>query len=303
MPELTQASIQSFLDYLKFQKRYSPHTVRSYHDDLVQFFNYLGFQFGKVPLSEITHSYIRSWLASMKEKNITSKTINRKISSLKSFFKYLIKTGALGQTPMSKVITPKISKRLPDFIKVEDADKLVDSLKNTEDWKSLNTKMLVTLFYNTGMRLSELINLKEGQIDFGKKQIKVLGKGNKERIIPVSSEIIKTIKIYIQNKKREFVRMEESGNILLVTEKGKKMYPKYPYLLVNSFLTNNVKTLEKKSPHVLRHSFATHLSNNGANLNAIKELLGHTSLAATQVYTHNTIEKLKDVYKKAHPKA
>ncbi len=300
MPELTQTSIQSFLDYLKFQKRYSPHTIRSYQDDLIQFFDYLELQFGKVLPAEISHNYIRSWLASMKEKSITSKTINRKISTLKSFFKYLIKTGVIENTPMSKVIAPKNSKRLPGFIKVEDAGKLIDSLKNTGDWKSLNTKMLVTLFYNTGMRLSELINLKEGQIDFGKKQIKVLGKGNKERIIPVSPEIIKIIKDYIQNKKKEF---ENSADTLLVTEKGKKMYSKYPYLLVKMFLTKEIKTLDKKSPHILRHSFATHLSNNGADLNAIKELLGHASLAATQVYTHNTIEKLKDVYKKAHPKA
>jgi integrase/recombinase XerC len=240
----------------------------------------------------------------MKEKRITSKTINRKISSLKSFFKYLVKTGRLERTPMGKVITPKISKRLPEFIMVEDAFKLIGSLKSTEDWRSLNTKMLVTLFYNTGMRLSELINLRERQIEFGKRQIKVLGKGNKERIIPVSVEIIKTIKEYIQLKRKEFDRMEkDSSDVLLVTEKGKKMYPKYPYLIVKSFLAAEVKTLDKKSPHVLRHSFATHLSNNGADLNAIKELLGHSSLAATQVYTHTTIEKLKDVYKKAHPKA
>jgi integrase/recombinase XerC len=300
MPELTQTSIESFLGYLKFQKRYSPHTIRSYHDDLVQFFDYLQIQFGEVLSNKVNHNHIRSWLATMKGKSITSKTINRKISSLKSFFKYLIKTGVLEQTPMNKVITPKINKRLPDFIKVEEANKLIDSLKNTEDWKSLNTKMLITLFYNTGMRLSELINLKERQIDFYKKQIKVLGKGNKERIIPVSSEIIRIIKDYIQYKKKEF---KGTDDILLVTEKGKKMYPKYAYLVVKSFLNTEVKTLEKKSPHVLRHSFATHLSNNGADLNAIKELLGHSSLAATQVYTHNTIEKLKSVYKRSHPKA
>jgi len=304
MPVSNQTAIQSFIDYLKFQKRYSSHTIRSYHDDLVQFFDYLELQMGKVLLSEVHHNYIRSWLAAMKEKSITSKTINRKISSLKSFFKYLVKTGVLEQTPMGKVITPKVGKRLPDFIKVEDADKLIGSLKNTENWRGLNTKMLVTLFYNTGMRLSELINLKEEQVDFGKKQIKVLGKGNKERIIPVSPEIIKTIKEYIQHKKKEFDQTEkESRDILLVTEKGKKMYPKYPYLIVKSFLGNEVKTLDKKSPHVLRHSFATHLSNNGADLNAIKELLGHSSLASTQVYTHNTIKRLKDVHKKAHPKA
>ena len=212
----------------------------------------------------------------------------------------MVKSGVLEQTPMTRVLTPKISKRLPDFIMESDADKLMGSLKNSENWKGLNTKMLITLFYTTGMRLSELVNLKETQVDFGKKQVKVLGKGNKERIIPIGQEALIMIKDYIQLKKKEF---ESPDNTLLVTEKGKKMYPKYPYLLVRSFLSSEVKTLNKKSPHVLRHSFATHLSNNGADLNAIKELLGHSSLAATQVYTHNTIEKLKNVYKKSHPKA
>jgi integrase/recombinase XerC len=300
MPELSQDSIQSFLDYLKYQKRYSAHTIRSYKDDLVQLFGFLQTQFGEVSVSAIGHNHVRSWLASIKEKDNTSKTINRKISSLKSFFKYLVKTGVLEQTPMTRVITPRNSKRLPDFIREGDANKLIGTLKSTEDWKGLNTKILISLFYTTGMRLSELVNLKEREVDFGKRQLKVLGKGNKERIIPISQEIVIIIKDYLQHKKKEF---ESTDNSLLVTEKGKKMYPKYPYLLVRSFLSSEVKTLNKKSPHVLRHSFATHLSNNGADLNAIKELLGHSSLAATQVYTHNTIEKLKNVYKKAHPKA
>ena len=300
MPEPIQICLQSFIDYLKFQRRYSPHTVRSYHDDLVQFFHYLELQFGGVLLNEINHSFIRSWLASMKENGVTSKTINRKISALKSFFKYMVKKGKLEETPMSKVISPKAGKRLPEFIKAEEAGRLMGSVRNSEDWKGLNTKMLITIFYNTGMRLSELINLREEQIDFRKRQVKVLGKGNKERIIPVNAETITVIRSYIDNKKRTF---ENPDVVLLVTEKGKKMYPKYAYLIVNSFLAQQVKTLQKKSPHVLRHSFATHLSNNGADLNAIKDLLGHSSLAATQIYTHNTIEKLKDVYKKAHPKA
>ena len=297
---MPQDFVQLFLDYLKYQKRYSTHTIRSYHDDLAQFFGFLQMQFGELRLGEIGHNHVRSWLASMKENDISSKTINRKISSLKSFFKYLVKTNVLEETPMTRVITPKISKRLPDFIRENEAERLMGSLKNSEDWKSLNTKMLVTLFYTTGMRLSELLNLKENQLDFGKEQVKVLGKGNKERIIPVGHEVVSMIKDYLNHKKEEF---ESPDVTLLVTQKGKKMYPKYAYLLVKSFLNTEVKTLNKKSPHVLRHSFATHLSNNGADLNAIKELLGHSSLAATQVYTHNTIEKLKNVYKKAHPKA
>lgn len=300
MPELPQTSIESFIEYLKFQKRYSPYTIRSYRDDLLQFVDYLDMQFGTLPLNEITHTYIRSWLASMKERNNTSRTINRKISCLKSFFKYLVKKGQLDQTPMSRVISPKIGKRLPDFIRMEDSDKLIAVINNAEDWKSLNTGMLITIFYNTGIRLSELVNLKHEQIDFSKRQIKVLGKGNKERIIPVSEVIIAAINKYMEAKRKEF---QGADQVLLVTEKGKRMYPKYAYLLVKSFLESEVQTLQKKSPHVLRHSFATHLSNNGADLKAIKDLLGHSSLAATQVYTHNTIEKLKDVHKKAHPKA
>jgi len=300
MPATSQTEVTAFIDYLKFQKRYSAHTIRSYHDDLVQFFGYLHSQFGKLPMADITHSLVRSWLAGLKANGITSKSINRKISSLKSFFKYLLKTGRLDQTPMSKIISPKNSRRLPDFIGMEDVATLKEPLKNTEDWTTLNTKMLILLFYNTGMRLSELINLKESQVDLHKKQVKVTGKGNKERIIPVSSDIIDTIKEYQQYKRKEF---EKADPALLITGKGRAMYPKYAYLLVRDYLDAQVKTVNRKSPHILRHSFATHLSNNGADLNAIKELLGHSSLASTQVYTHNTIEKLKDVYRKTHPKA
>ena len=301
MNQLQRPEIQSFLDYLKFEKRYSLHTVRSYHDDLHQFFDFLETQFGQTKLKEISHSFVRSWLALLKEQNMTSRTINRKISSLKSFFKHQLKQGNLDQTPMTKVIAQKLNKRLPVFIKEEDVANLISTLQNnTEDWDGLNTKMIITLLYNTGIRLSELINLKENQIDFYKKQIKVLGKGNKERIIPVNSDTLQSIKEYTDHKKREFGKMD---NTLLVTAKGKKPYAKYAYNLVNKILSDNIRTLDKKSPHVLRHTFATHLMNNGANLDAVKELLGHASLATTQIYTHTTIEKLKDVYKKAHPKA
>ena len=293
--------IQSFLDYLKFERRYSAHTIRSYQDDLRQFGEYLKKDYDEILIVKTDHVTVRSWLAHLKENDISAKSINRKISSLKSFFKYHLKAGTITQSPMGKIISPKISKRLPVFIKEEDTNKLINaSLVATEDWKSLNTHLLVSLFYGTGMRLSELVNLKENQVDFSRRQLKVLGKGNKERIIPVTAELLKVVKEYIQQKKKEF---EHSADTLLVTEKGKKMYSKYAYLLVNAVLNDNVKTLDKKSPHVLRHTFATHLMNNGANLNAVKELLGHSSLAATQVYTHNTIEKLKNVYKKAHPKA
>jgi integrase/recombinase XerC len=292
--------IQSFLDYLKFEKRYSVHTIVAYQTDLLDLFNFLQKTFDSTDLKSISPTWVRSWLAWLKENDNTSRSINRKISTLKSFFKYHIKSGHLQSTPMSQVISPKMQKRLPSFIKEKDALKMMDAVSvATEDWDSLNAKMLITLFYATGMRLSELINLKESQIDTGNRQLKILGKGNKERILPVSATVLTDVKDYKTQKRKRFEKIQD---ILLVTSKGLKLYPKYAYNIVNRVLGES-STLDKKSPHVLRHSFATHLMNNGANLNAVKELLGHRSLSSTQVYTHNTIEKLKDVYKKAHPKA
>jgi integrase/recombinase XerC len=300
MPAFNTLSIQPFLDYLKFEKRYSVNTFISYEKDLSDFADYLATEFGNVSLEEITHSYVRSWLASLKNSGLSTRSINRKISSLKSFFKYQLKNGLITSSPMVQVISPKNSKRLPSFIKEEDTRLIMEALNHaTDDWRSLNKKMLIAIFYSTGMRLSELIQLKERQVDTANAQIKVLGKGNKERIIPVGKEILEMIREYQRLKKKDF---GDTGDWLLVTEKGKKMYPRYAWLLVNQVLAI-AGTLDKKSPHVLRHTFATHLMNNGADLNAVKELLGHSSLASTQVYTHNTIEKLKDVYKKAHPKA
>lgn len=293
--------IQSFIDYLKFEKRYSAHTIRSYRDDLVQFFSFLETQFGSAGLKEISQSFVRSWLASLKDDEVTARTINRKISTLKSFFKFQLKNGVIENTPMFNITAPKISKRLPVFIKEKDlADLTKVLITNTENWDGLNTKMLITVFYSTGMRLSELINMKERQVDFSRRQLKILGKGNKERIIPATDDLLGMIRDYINEKRKVF---EKSDDVFLVNAKGKKLYPKYAYNLIKNILSNEVKTLDKKSPHVLRHTFATHLMNNGANLDAVKELLGHASLASTQVYTHNTIEKLKKVYKKAHPKA
>lgn len=308
MPGQQQQSIQSFFEYLKYEKRYSVHTLTSYQTDISGFFDYLETQFGAIPFKQIDHNYIRSWLAGLKDNGLSSRSINRKISSLRSFFKYCLKTGTIDATPMTKVTGPKSGKRLPVFVKEEDSSKLLETLsRSVEDWKSLNAQLLITVFYSTGMRLSELINLKEKQVDAGRCQIKVLGKGNKERIIPVSRELVKLIRDYIAQKKKVIVSKpgpgeERSDPVLLVTDKGKKLYPKYAWLLVNEILGRS-SSLDKRSPHVLRHSFATHLMNNGANLNAVKELLGHSSLAATQVYTHNTIEKLKVIHKRSHPRS
>ena len=297
---LNPQGIQPFLDYLRYEKRYSAHTILAYQGDLEEFLLFTTQQYGTTSLGELSHHHIRSWLAVMKDRGLTARSINRKISTLKSFFRFYMKQGELEISPMAKIITPKSGKKLPSFVREEDTVALMKSLeRSAEDWKSLNAKMLITIFYATGMRLSELLGLRERQIDFEKAQIRVLGKGNKERIIPVSRELLRQIRDYTDQKK---ARYEKSEDFLLITEKGKKLYPKYAWLLVNTYL-GLTTTLEKKSPHVLRHSFATHLMNNGAGLNAVKELLGHSSLAATQVYTHTTIGKLKDIHKKAHPKA
>lgn len=290
--------IETFLDYLKYEKRYSRHTLISYQNDLEQFFSYLISQFDAPAINQITPMFVRSWLAEMKEDEISSKTINRKISSLKSFFKYQMKLGQLEQTPMTTVTAPKLNKRLPVFVEQKDMGTLFEHVAFPEGWKGRTERLVLLLFYGTGMRLSELINLKESQVDPANVQIKVLGKGNKERIIPVSKELLADINQYIIEKP---VRLD-GIKTLFVNEKGKPLQPRSVYTFVKKYLSL-VTTIQKKSPHILRHSFATHLMNNGADLNAVKELLGHSSLAATQVYTHNTIEKLKEVFKKAHPKA
>ncbi|MFV0606420.1 MAG: tyrosine-type recombinase/integrase [Niabella sp.] len=304
MSLLSDSYIQSFINYLKFEKRYSLHTIIAYQRDLETFWQYIFENYGDTAIGDISYQFIRSWLANIKGgqngTEITTRSINRKISSLKSFFKFHITAGNIKANPMAKVVTPKTSKRLPVFIKESDMATLSAAADtNTENWKSLNASMLISLFYATGMRLSELIQLKDTGIDFARKQLKVLGKGNKERSIPITATVIEKIQTYQQLKHKEIGTTVPE---FLVTEKGKKLYPKYAYLLVKKYLAA-IPTLDKKSPHVLRHSFATHLMNNGAEINAVKELLGHSSLAATQVYTHNTIDKLKEVYKNAHPKA
>jgi integrase/recombinase XerC len=300
MPDLYHSYLQSFIDYLRFEKRYSQHTIISYKNDLEQFFSYLSVQYPDTDIHAIGPTFIRSWLASMKAGKMTARSINRKISSLKSFFKYHIRTGKISTSPMWSVITPKVSRRLPEFVKEADMKEMFNYLPFPDDWKGRTDRLLLMLFYQTGMRLSEQVNLKESQVDFSKQVIKVLGKGNKERVVPVSPVLIVELKEYQQAKRKEIEKPDQM--YLFVLGNGKKLYHKYVYLMVKKYLSE-VTTLNKKSPHILRHTFATHLSNNGADLNAVKELLGHSSLASTQVYTHNNIEKLKEAHKKAHPKA
>lgn len=291
--------VKSFLSYLQFQKRYSQHTVISYQNDLYSFFEYIQKQFGDMQLVDINASFVRSWLADLKDKGMESKSINRKISALKSFYKYQLTQGMVAKSPMAAIISPKVKKRLPQFVNENDVARLFNETEFPDNWEGKTQKLLLELFYHTGMRRAELVNLKESQIDSGNSTIKVLGKGNKERVLPVNSTLMGNLKHYIKDKRKDFEAFD--SQVVLISEKGKRLDPKYVYSTVKKYLTD-VTTIDKKSPHVLRHTFATHLMNNGADLNAVKELLGHSSLAATQVYTHNTIEKLKEVYQKAHPK-
>lgn len=302
MPVAYPQVIQPFLDYLKFQKRYSQHTIVSYQNDLTSFFDFLFSGFGEMPLNEIPATFIRSWLAGLKEKGMESRSINRKISALKSFFKFQLKQGTITTSPMTTIISPKNKKRLPQYVDEKGTDVLFNYVEFEDNWQGRTENLIMLLFYNTGMRQAELVGLKESQVDKSYNQIKVLGKGNKERVIPVSRELIDLLDGYMKDKRKELEQF--SADHLLVNEKGKKLYPKYVYNTVKKYLSQkDVTTINKRSPHVLRHTFATHLMNNGADINAVKELLGHSSLAATQIYTHNTIDKLKDIHKKAHPKA
>ncbi len=301
--QILQAA-QQFEAYIKFEKRYSQHTVRAYSDDIAQFTSFAADEFEILDTNDVTSQVIRSWLASLKnDADLTAKSIHRKISSLKSLYKYLQKNGLSKQSPLTQIILPKLKKTLPQFVSKQDIASITDIEKELtmfpNNWVGNTQKLLILLFYSTGMRLSELINLKENYIDEHTNTLKVLGKGNKERMIPCDKTLINSLLFYKTEKRRLLETFDNT--VLFVLENGKKLYPKWVYNSVHKYL-NLATTIDKKSPHVLRHTFATHLLNEGAELNAVKELLGHSSLASTQVYTHNTIEKLKEVYKKAHPK-
>ncbi len=291
-------SINSFLHYIQFEKRFSPNTVLAYSSDLEQFFQYQKLQYETEDPVEINHPMIRSWIVSMMEAHVSPRSINRKLTTLKTYYKFLLRRGSIKVNPMLKVQAPKTSKRLPVFVDQAKMELLFNEVNFGEGFESQRDRLILELFYATGMRLSELIGLTDDSIDLYQCSLKVLGKRNKERIIPFTDKLKVLIRDYLD------VRSKIGAPLLtfFVTDKGKKMYPKLVYRIVTSRI-GSVTTLDKKSPHVLRHTFATHMLNNGADINSVKEILGHASLSATQVYTHNTIEKLKEVYKQAHPRA
>ena len=291
--------IKRFIKYIQFEKKFSVHTVTAYEKDISQFLEFL--ERVELDIQTISHTHVRSWMIDLLEKGVEAKTINRKISCLRSFYKFLLREQLVLQNPLMQVKVPKIPKRLPVFVEEEKMDMLLDgdNIFN-DDFDGIRSRLIIELLYGTGIRLSELISLKEMDIDVYEKSIKVLGKRNKERVIPINFSLMNLIGQYVIVKKKQ--HFDNKSSVLIVTNKGQLVYPKFIYRVVKAYLSL-VSTNEKKGPHTLRHSFATALLNRGADMNAIKELLGHASLAATQVYTHNSVERLKLVYKQAHPKA
>jgi integrase/recombinase XerC len=292
--------VNSFLKYLQYEKRFSQHTITAYSIDLDQFAKFLKFHYNDTKIIDADHKMIRDWMVSLVEENNTPRSINRKIASLRSYYKFLLKRERINHDPTFKIRVLKSSKNIPQFVKEADIIRILDEHDYGDGFEGIRDKLLLELLYGTGIRLSELINLQEKDINHYDKTIKVLGKRNKERIIPLSSELSTLIKDYIIHKRKNF-NVDEI-DYLIVTNKGSKCYPMMVYRTVKKYL-DIFTALDKRSPHVLRHTFATHLLNKGAELNAVKDLLGHTSLAATQVYTHNSLEKLKKVFDQAHPKA
>jgi len=290
---------ESFLTYLQAEKHYSPNTLLSYRNDLDKFTDFLEYSGESLNPDIVTSHDIRAWIVKMIDEGYSTVSVHRKISCLRSFYRYMLMQGNIKRNPLDGVVLPRRQKRLPVFVDEAPLKKLLDDYDFGDDFKGLRNRTIIEMIYTTGIRRAELTGLKCADVDFYENTIKVTGKRNKQRIIPLVVSFTPMLKDYMKKREEQF---GTTDGWLFMTDSGKKMYDRYVYSIVNSYLSL-VTTIEKKSPHVLRHSFATHMLNHGADLNSIKELLGHESLSATQVYTHSTFEKLKEVYKRAHPRA
>lgn len=289
---------ESFLQYIRTEKRYSRNTVSSYENDLDQFIKWLGANAPDITAVDVTQGEVRAWMVSLIENGCATGTVHRKMSALRSFYRYLRKHGNSSLDPMSGLKLPKKSRQLPVFVAEEALDRLLDDYKFGDNFSGIRDRTIIEFLYLTGMRRSELISLRDEDVDLSSGQVRVTGKRNKQRVIPLAASFLKSLEIYLEARGKT----SHAGEWFFVTDKGNKLYDKGVYNIVKRYLSM-VTTVEKKSPHVLRHTFATHMLNHGADLNSIKELLGHASLSATQVYTHNTFEQLKKVYNQAHPRA
>jgi len=296
--------VSYFLQHIQFEKRLSHHTITAYESDMKQFSLYLQFQYELKMPEKADSQMIRSWIASMAEEKMDNRSINRKIATLRSYYNFLLRHKAIVADPMLKIKALKTDKSLPRFVEEKPMQTMLDDVEFSNDFVGLRDKLVLELLYGTGMRLAELIGLKIGDINLYNNTLTVLGKRNKHRVIPINKSLVEAINTYLKYREEVVLENEENrdNHYLILTDNGTQAYPMFIQRLVKRYLSL-VTSLEQRSPHILRHTFATHLLNRGADLNAIKDLLGHSSLAATQVYTHNTIEKLKKVYQKAHPKA
>ena len=290
-----------YLDYITYEKRCSQHTLTSYRTDLDQFFHFIEEQYEVKEINEVTHHMIRSWIVNLLENGISPRSVGRKITTLKSYYRFLLKEKLVTDNPMLRIVTPKSPQRLPGFVETDDMRQLLEEVVFGDDFNGYRDHLVLEMLYSTGMRLSEMIGLRLEDIDLPRRTLKVTGKRNKQRLIPFSKKLEEAIRKYLPERDKVNPGPEGSA-YLFITSKGKRLYPRMIYRIVNVYLSR-VTTISKKSPHVIRHTFATHMLNNGADLNAIKEILGHASLSATQVYTHNTFEKLISIYKQAHPRA
>ncbi|MEN8186370.1 MAG: tyrosine-type recombinase/integrase [Bacteroidota bacterium] len=291
-------SISSFIEYLQFEKNYSLHTVTAYKKDLLRFQEFCKENFNETNIDNVPYTYIRSWIVEMVDTGLINRTINRKISSLKTFYNFLIKTKQIKNNPLQNHKALKVAKKVTVPFTSDEINLVINALQEEVDFKNVRNKLIVELLYSTGMRRAELISLKNSDVDLSNQLVKVLGKRNKERYIPLLNSVCKTIEKYNELKEE----LEVKDDHFLITEKGKKTYPTLVYRIINEYFSN-VSSKVKKSPHIIRHSFATHLINEGADLNSVKELLGHSSLASTQVYTHNSLNELKQLYNRAHPRS
>lgn len=290
--------ITSFLEYLSLEKKYSVHTIKAYRRDLISFQNFCIESYQQEKISDINYSQIRSWIVDLVERKVSNRSVNRKISSLKSFYKYLQKIKIIQNNPISSHKALKTSKKIQVPFSIKEVNEVLSNIETEDSFESTRNKLIVALFYSTGMRRTELIQLKMNSINFSEKQLKVIGKRNKERLLPLLPSVLKSMHNYI--KQRDLI--DTSEDYLFLTSKGNKLYETLVYRIINNYFSN-VSSKLKKSPHILRHSFASHMLNEGADLNSVKELLGHSSLASTQVYIHNSLEQLKKVYKQAHPRS
>lgn len=290
--------VKAFLDHLYLEKKYSKHTIIAYQKDLNSFQRFLQVTFDQENLLTVNYSQIRSWIVALVDDDISNRTINRKISSLKSFYKFLQKSNQISVSPLQKHKALKVARKVQVPFSTKEVKSVLDAVSISNDFVSVRNKLIVELFYSTGIRRAELINIKLADIDSYKGVLKVLGKRSKERLVPILKSVLNTLETYLIERSK----IVKNSDFLFITEKGNKIYETLVYRVINSYFSK-VSSKVKKSPHILRHSFATHLLNEGADLNSVKELLGHASLASTQVYTHNSLEAIKQVYNQAHPKS